>query len=533
MILDNLTNLYPAWSPSKSTVAGRTNSHNIDSAHKKTDKGAHIAEPRVIYTSPALPSNLRRRPATTSWSAGDFELNSKISQSKVCSVFKAKYKYTNYEVILKIFFKTRLSAIGQHQMAREIDIHSRLSHPNIIPLYGVFEERDSVVLILQYASEGDLLAYASQHPGRCLAESRVIYFVVNILHSLDYLHQNGIVHRDIKPENVVITDTSVKIIDFGVSIDVRRERPVSAVGTPEYMSPEVALCPLKRTPSDFKGRFDLHYTAAADIWSVGILVWELLVGSNPFHGHNPAAVKQCVTGTSPEIPTNVSTLARSFIAAATERNPSNRPTAAELLQHQWLRLSVFQSEQDTCNTYFMGKSSTISRKQGRFSELYLRCKSFDRPKADVTSKAHNQLDHSRSRLFDNVAHFVIRKSMIGRQENSRQTLRKTTERTKYPTVSSSQGHFQRQAKKGQTILPDLKGAKRGCAHHATKTPQASCRPLPGKHAISSGQVKAFQKQQVLCSTMACSGGQLLKPMERRIRQREPSQKQVQIHVSGH
>jgi serine/threonine protein kinase len=108
------------------------------------------------------------------------------------------------------------------------------------------------------------------------------YVVEPLLQALHYLGQRAIIHRDIKPENILISETgTVKLADFGLSIVASEELPVTRVGTLAYMSPEVVACPRKVHPGDWKHRKDLAYGSQVDVWALGMLVFELVVGHPP------------------------------------------------------------------------------------------------------------------------------------------------------------------------------------------------------------------------------------------------------------
>lgn len=109
------------------------------------------------------------------------------------------------------------------------------------------------------------------------------YVVKPFLETLAHLHANGIVHRDIKPENILVSDAGTLLLaDFGLSIRAREDRPVTRVGTLDYMAPEVVRCPRKSHPEQWKEREDLAYGSSVDIWALGVLVYELTVGTAPF-----------------------------------------------------------------------------------------------------------------------------------------------------------------------------------------------------------------------------------------------------------
>lgn len=116
------------------------------------------------------------------------------------------------------------------------------------------------------------------------------YVVKPFLETLAYLHASGIVHRDIKPENILVSDAGTLLLaDFGLSIRARDDRPVTRVGTLDYMAPEVVRCPRKSHSEQWKECDDLVYGSAVDIWALGVLVYELIVGTAPF-----AAVRRVV-----------------------------------------------------------------------------------------------------------------------------------------------------------------------------------------------------------------------------------------------
>lgn len=97
------------------------------------------------------------------------------------------------------------------------------------------------------------------------------------------MHANGIVHRDIKPENILVSDAGTLLLaDFGLSIRAREDRPVTRVGTLDYMAPEVVRCPRKSDPEQYKDHDALVYGSSVDIWALGVLVYELTVGTAPF-----------------------------------------------------------------------------------------------------------------------------------------------------------------------------------------------------------------------------------------------------------
>jgi aurora kinase len=268
-------------------------------------------------------------------------------------------------VAIKAYKKAALGPLNCTQVLREVEIHIGLNHPGIIQMYAAFEDPEFLYIVLELAEGGDL--YRRVKTGPChgrLPERETSKFILGpFLSALRYLHLQAIIHRDIKPENICLNaQNEVKIIDFGLAINASKERPVTRLGTLEYMvscplgplspiltltlsplpqAPEVLLCPQKDHPGDNKECDELTYTSAIDIWAVGVLAYELMTGKAPFERQDGTSMEQnetCIQilEKDPVFPTHLSTLAISFIRLCMTKNPMLRPSVDELLCHPFL-----------------------------------------------------------------------------------------------------------------------------------------------------------------------------------------------------
>ncbi|KAL2090540.1 hypothetical protein ACEWY4_012803 [Coilia grayii] len=205
---------------------------------------------------------------------------------------------------------------------REIEIMSSLSHPHIITIYEVFENKDKIVIVMEYASRGDLYDYLSQRQTVPEAEARHLFR--QIVSAVHYCHRNGIVHRDLKLENILLDgDCNIKIADFGLSNLYHGDEYLQTFcGSPLYASPEIVNGRPYRGPE-------------VDSWSLGVLLYTLVHGAMPFDGHNHRhLVQQISTGEyrKPSKPSDACGLIRWMLMV----NPERRATLEEIAGHWWL-----------------------------------------------------------------------------------------------------------------------------------------------------------------------------------------------------
>ncbi|KAG2491852.1 hypothetical protein HYH03_009808 [Edaphochlamys debaryana] len=303
----------------------------------------------LLAMCPGVPAGMRRR----DWSLEDYEVSRRLYKSATSAVYRAKCRRSGLPVALKVYFLSKVPANVVHMIVREIKIHAELVHKNIVMLYAAFQDERRLVLVQEYAARGDLYGI-HRAMNRRMTEPQVTELVlVPFLEALSYLHKRGVCHRDIKPENILFTqDWRLVIADFGVSINLNQERAVTRAGTLEYMAPEVERCPLKMRPEENKEKGTLAYTTAVDIWAVGVLAYELLVGFPPFvaenrgqghPGHDSAGaafLAAFATRKTLSFPSSASAGARDFISAALAERPEERPTAQALLRHAWLTAAL-------------------------------------------------------------------------------------------------------------------------------------------------------------------------------------------------
>lgn len=252
-----------------------------------------------------------------------FRLIRAIGHGCASTVFDAIHIASSVRCVIKICMKTRLHKDEERRFRREMNIHSALVHRAVLKFYAAFEDSHAFYIVMEYAEHGDLLHYIKKRWKGIMPFADFTTTVLEpLLLAVAYLHEQGILHRDIKPENILVDKHHhIKLCDFGFSINSYDERPQSYVGTVEYMPPEMVL-----------QKKDL-YSEKMDIWAIGILTYECLVGVSPFYMATERGIMNAIVEGSYMVPSHLNREVVAFLKATLHPRISGRSTAKELLRH--------------------------------------------------------------------------------------------------------------------------------------------------------------------------------------------------------
>ncbi|XP_051980641.1 serine/threonine-protein kinase ULK2-like isoform X5 [Xyrauchen texanus] len=255
---------------------------------------------------------------------GDFEYSRKdlVGHGAFAVVFRGRHKKkTDWEVAIKSINKKNLSK-SQILLGKEIKILKELQHKNIVALYDVQETPSSVFLVMEYCNGGDLADYL-QVKGT-LREETIRIFLQQIAAAMRILNSKGIIHRDLKPQNILLSYTGrkkssingiwIKIADFGFARYLQTNMMAATLcGSPMYMAPEVIM--------------SQNYDAKADLWSIGTVIYQCLVGKPPFQANSPQDLRMFYEKNKtlvPIIPRETSPQLEDLLLGLLQRNQKDR-----------------------------------------------------------------------------------------------------------------------------------------------------------------------------------------------------------------
>ncbi|XP_017039876.1 LOW QUALITY PROTEIN: serine-rich adhesin for platelets [Drosophila ficusphila] len=252
-----------------------------------------------------------------------FDIIKKLGQGTYGKVQLGINKETGQEVAIKTIKKCKIEAEADLvRIRREVQIMSSVHHPNIIHIYEVFENREKMVLVMEFAAGGELYDYLSER--KVLAEEEARRIFRQVATAVYYCHKHKICHRDLKLENILLDEKgNAKIADFGLSNVFDDQRLLGTFcGSPLYASPEI----VEGTP---------YQGPEVDCWSLGVLLYTLVYGSMPFDGSNfKRLVKQISQGDyyEPRKPSRASTLIRDMLTVC----PRKRASIEQICSHWWV-----------------------------------------------------------------------------------------------------------------------------------------------------------------------------------------------------
>ncbi|KAK6089976.1 hypothetical protein P3W45_001022 [Vairimorpha bombi] len=252
----------------------------------------------------------------------DFELGKPLGRGKFGDVWMAREKSKGYIVALKIIKRSSiLTKETAKQIRREIEIHRRLKHKNILRMYGYFYDSERLYLILEYAGKGEFFKLLNENNGK-FSEKYTSIYIKQLIDGLIYMHNNDVIHRDIKPENLLLgSDDQLKLADFGWAVKNNDKMRLTFCGTLEYLSPEM----LNNQIHDHN----------IDIWCLGVLTYEFLVGKPPFDikPRSLREAKRKIVSCNISKPDNMSSIAFDFIDRLLVNDKSKRMTLQGALKH--------------------------------------------------------------------------------------------------------------------------------------------------------------------------------------------------------
>ena len=231
-----------------------------------------------------------------------FEIGKPLGKGKFGRVYLARERSTGFVCALKVLHKSELQqGKVEKQVRREIEIQSNLRHPNILRLYGHFHDSKRVFLIIEFAAKGEL--YKMLRKENRFPEWKAAQYIAQMAAALKYLHRKHVMHRDIKPENILVgIHGEIKISDFGWSVHAPNNRRNTMCGTLDYLPPEMIK----------PGSAENFYTEKVDLWSLGVLTYEFLVGEAPFED-TPVMTQRRIARGEMTVPSFVSAEAKDLI----------------------------------------------------------------------------------------------------------------------------------------------------------------------------------------------------------------------------
>ncbi len=232
-------------------------------------------------------------------------------------------------------------------LKNEIEICLELKHDNVIRCYQVFEDAIAVYFIFELIDGGDLFNFIQTFQNKKIPEHRVIEIFIQILDALYYIHiEKEIVHKDIKPENFLIyTEGSklvVKLIDFGFAekITSPNQKLEIQAGSLPYISPEM----LEHAGYDTK----------SDMFSVGVVLFNMLTGRQPFFGRNDDERRNCILTQEPVIPKEITNpYLIDILKGLMEKDPEKRLSVQEAKMHPWIQEYINLHQQQTVKKEFV------------------------------------------------------------------------------------------------------------------------------------------------------------------------------------
>ena len=254
----------------------------------------------------------------------DFTIVKELGSGSFGRVYLVTHKKTKAQYAIKAIDKRNKTNIEEKPyFRREVEVMYKIHHPNVVKLYGHFEDKNYCYFLMEYISKGNIYGLIPQDKKKRLNAQVVASLMKGVISAVYFLHNMNppIIHRDIKPENVLLSEKlEAKLTDFGWSNYMEDDQKRNTVcGTPIYLAPEI----IKEKGHDER----------VDIWCIGVLLFELITGTVPFQGNDIDTLKNNILRLKISWPRDINTDAKNLISKILKLDPYARLPLSDMLQH--------------------------------------------------------------------------------------------------------------------------------------------------------------------------------------------------------
>ena len=277
---------------------------------------------RFLPISESVQQGLEPEPKIT-----DFTISKELGAGSFGHVYLVTHKKTKANYAIKAIDKRNKSNIEEKPyFRREVEVMYKIHHPNVVKLYGHFEDNNYCYFIMEYIPKGNMFGLIPQDKKKRVSTQLVASLIKDVISAVYFLHNMNppIIHRDIKPENVLLTDTlAAKLTDFGWSNYIQEdEKRTTVCGTPIYLAPEI----IKEKGHDEK----------VDIWCIGVLLFELATGSVPFPGNDIETLENNILKLKIQWPKDINLDIKNLIMKILKLDPKARISLSDMMQHHFI-----------------------------------------------------------------------------------------------------------------------------------------------------------------------------------------------------
>ena len=304
----------------------------------------------------------------------DFTLIKELGEGSFSRVLLVQHNITQAQYAIKAIDKRNKDNVEEKDyFKREAEIMYRINHPNVVKLYGHFEDNTYCYFIMEYMSGGNAYSLVPKYGHRKISPQMTASILKDVISATYYLHHMypPIIHRDIKPENVLInSEMKAKLTDFGWSNYLNKSdmKRTTMCGTPIYLAPELVN--------------NYGHDHRVDIWCIGVLMFELLTGQPPWIGEDVQTLKYNISNMKIRWPKNMDPDAVDLIKKTLRYNPDERISLRNMLMHPFF------------TKYYPDAVNSLIKPDGKKQRIYVISK--DNPNIYYTSSINNFYDNYNS-----------------------------------------------------------------------------------------------------------------------------------------